>query len=272
VRLCAQYTVARMLERDDFAKRYAEQYAIGVHEFLYPLVQGYDSVPLKADVEVGGTDQRFNMLVGREIQKAYGMAPQVVLTLPLLEGTDGVQKMSKSLGNAIGIAEPPAEIFGKVMSISDAMMLRYYELLTSEELGALRRQIESGALHPMDAKKRLARAIVERFYDPATARRELENFEVRFQRRELPDDMTEFVYVNPPARVPLPQLLTKSGMTKSNSEARRKIEEGAVRVDGLKVTDMDFGVAPVETPQIVVQIGRRNVRRIIFSSGAGQGA
>lgn len=270
VRLCAHYTVARMLERDDFAKRYAEQHAIGVHEFLYPLVQGYDSVPLKADVEVGGTDQRFNMLVGREIQKAYGMAPQVVLTLPLLEGTDGVQKMSKSLGNAIGIAEPPAEIFGKIMSISDAMMLRYYELLTSEELGGLRRQIESGALHPMDAKKRLARAIVERFYDRAAAQRELENFEVRFQRRELTDDVTEFVYVNPPTRVSLPQLLTMSGMTKSNSEARRKIEEGAVRVDGQRITDMDFGVAPVETPEIVVQIGRRKVRRIIFSSEAGQ--
>ena len=272
VRLCAHYTVARMLERDDFAKRYAEQYAIGVHEFLYPLVQGYDSVPLKADVEVGGTDQRFNMLVGREIQKVYGMAPQVVLTLPLLEGTDGVQKMSKSLGNAIGIAEPPTDIFGKIMSISDAMMARYYELLTNEELGALRRQIESGALHPMDAKKRLARAIVERFYDCAAGQRELENFEGRFQRRELPHDVTEFVYVNPPTRVSLPQLLTRSGMTRSNSEARRKIEEGAVRVDGLRVTDMDFGVAPVETPQIVVQIGRRKVRRIIFSSEAGQRA
>ena len=272
VRLCAQYTVARMLERDDFATRYAEERAIGVHEFLYPLVQGYDSVALRADVEVGGTDQRFNLLVGREIQKAYGLAPQVVVTLPLLEGTDGTQKMSKSLGNAIGIAEPPAEIFGKIMSISDAMMVRYYELLTSEELGALRRQIESGALHPMDAKKRLARAIVERFYDRAAGQRELENFEGRFQRRELPHDVTEFVYVNPPTRVSLPQLLTRSGMTRSNSEARRKIEEGAVRVDGLRVTDMDFGVAPVETPQIVVQIGRRKVRRIIFSSEAGQRA
>jgi len=265
VRLCAHHTVARMLERDDFAKRYAEQHAIGIHEFLYPLIQGYDSVALQADVEVGGTDQRFNLLVGREIQKAYGLAPQVVVTLPLLEGTDGVQKMSKSLDNAIGIAEPPAEIFGKIMSISDAMMMRYYELLTSEELGALRRQLESGALHPMDAKKRLARAIVERFYDSATGQRELENFEGRFQRRELPEHVTEFVYVNPPARVSLAQLLTKSGMTRSNSEARRKIEEGAVRVDGSKVADMDFAVLPAETPQIVVQIGRRSIRRVIFS-------
>jgi len=270
VRLCAQYTVARMLERDDFATRYAEERAIGVHEFLYPLVQGYDSVALRADVEVGGTDQRFNLLVGREIQKAYGLAPQVVVTLPLLEGTDGTQKMSKSLGNAIGIAEPPAEIFGKIMSISDAMMVRYYELLTNAGLGAMRRQLESGALHPMEAKKRLARAMVERFYDRASGQRELENFERRFQRRELPAHLTEFVYVSPPARVPLAQLLTKSGMTKSNSEARRKIEEGAVRVDGFKVVDMDFAVLPAETPQIVMQIGRRNVRRIIFSCAERQ--
>jgi tyrosyl-tRNA synthetase len=266
VRLCAHYTVARMLERDDFAKRYAEERAIGIHEFLYPLIQGYDSVALRADVEVGGTDQRFNLLVGREIQKAYGLAPQVVLTLPLLEGTDGVQKMSKSLGNAIGIAEPAAEIFGKLMSISDAMMVRYYELLISEDLGAMRRQIESGALHPMDAKKRLACAIVARFYDDATAQRELESFERRFQRRELPEHVSEFVYANPPARVPLPQLLTKSGLTRSNSEARRKIEEGAVRVGGARVADMNFAVIPSETPEVVVQIGRRSIRRIVFSA------
>ena len=265
VQLCAHYTVARMLERDDFAKRYAEERPIGVHEFLYPLIQGYDSVALQADIEVGGTDQRFNLLVGREIQKAYGLAPQVVLTLPLLEGTDGVQKMSKSLGNAIGIAEPPAEIFGKIMSISDAMMVRYYELLTSEELGALRRQLESGALHPMDAKKRLARAVVARFYDDATAQQEAESFERRFQRRELPEHVIEFVYANPPARVPLPQLLTKSGLTRSNSEARRKIEEGAVRVGGAKVADVNFAVLPAENPEVVVQIGRRRIQRIIFS-------
>jgi tyrosyl-tRNA synthetase len=265
VRLCAHHTVARMLERDDFAKRYAEERAIGIHEFLYPLIQGYDSVALQADVEVGGTDQRFNLLVGREIQKAYGLAPQVVLTLPLLEGTDGVQKMSKSLGNAIGIAEPPGEIFGKVMSISDAMMVRYYELLTSEDLGAMRRQMESHALHPMDAKKRLARAIVARFYDDTTAQREVESFERRFQRRELPEHVIDFVYSGPPARVPLPQLLTKSGLTRSNSEARRKIEEGAVRVGGAKVADVGFAVVPAETPEVVVQIGRRSIRRIVFS-------
>jgi tyrosyl-tRNA synthetase len=266
VRLCAHYTVARMLERDDFAKRYAEERAIGIHEFLYPLVQGYDSVALRADVEVGGTDQRFNLLVGREIQKAYGLAPQVVLTLPLLEGTDGVQKMSKSLGNAIGIAEPPAEMFGKVMSISDAMMVRYYELLTNEDLVAIRQQIASCALHPMDAKKRLAQAIVARYYDDATAQAEVESFERRFQRRELPEQVPEFVYAGPPTRVPLPQLLTRAGLTRSNSEARRKIEEGAVRVGGAKVADTNFVVVPAETPEVVVQIGRRSIRRIIFFS------
>jgi tyrosyl-tRNA synthetase len=269
VRLCAHYTVARMLERDDFAKRYAQERAIGIHEFLYPLIQGYDSVALRADVEVGGTDQRFNLLVGREIQKAYGLAPQVVLTLPLLEGTDGVQKMSKSLGNAIGIAEPAAEIFGKVMSISDGMMVRYYELLTSAALGALRQRLESGTLHPMDAKKQLARSIVARFYDDATAQRELESFERRFQRRELPEDVIEFVYADPPARVPLPQLLTKVGLTRSNSEARRKIEEGAVRIGGARVADVNFAVLPAETPEVVVQIGRRSICRIIFSPEQG---
>jgi tyrosyl-tRNA synthetase len=174
--------------------------------------------------------------------------------------------MSKSLGNAIGIAEPAAEIFGKIMSISDAMMLRYYELLTSQDLDAIRQQIASGAFHPMDAKKRLAQAIVTRFYDDATAQQELESFERRFQRRELPEQVTEFVYASPPARVPLPQLLTKSGLTRSNSEARRKIEEGAVRVAGAKVADVNFAVLPAETPAVVVQVGRRSIRRIVFFS------
>jgi len=192
VRLCAHYTVARMLERDDFAKRYEEEHAIGVHEFLYPLVQGYDSVALRADVEVGGTDQRFNLLVGREIQKAYGQAAQVVVTLPLLEGTDGVQKMSKSLGNAIGIADRPDDMFGKLMSISDAMMLRYYEVLLGEDVKALRTQIESGAVHPMEAKKRLARTIVARFSGEETGRREQQRFERQFQERRLPEDIPKF--------------------------------------------------------------------------------
>ncbi len=264
VRLCAHYTVARMLERDDFAKRYAEQRPIGVHEFLYPLIQGYDSVALRADIEVGGTDQRFNLLVGREIQKAYGMSPQVVVTLPLLEGTDGVAKMSKSLGNAIGIADDPQEIFGKIMSISDAMMLRYYELLTNEDISRLRQAMESAALHPMDAKKRLAKALVERFYDSASAEHELQSFERRFQRRELPEEVAEFIYATPPARLLLSHLLTRAGLTRSNSEARRKIEEGAVRLNGSKIVDVNFVVVPADAEAVLVQVGRRNLRRVVF--------
>jgi len=271
VRLCAHYTVARMLEREDFAKRYAEERAIGIHEFLYPLVQGYDSVALRADIEVGGTDQRFNLLVGRELQKAYGQPPQVVLTLPLLEGTDGVAKMSKSLGNAIGIADPPGDIFGKVMSISDTMMLRYYELLTSESVAALRAQIESGGLHPMEAKKRLAAQIVGRFYDSATADRERAAFEQRFQRRELPDDIPVYEWREDVAVVPsLPRVLTLSGMTPSMSEARRLIQQGAVRVNGERIDDVQFVVAPRAEP-VVVQVGSRRVRSVIFSGGITKG-
>jgi tyrosyl-tRNA synthetase len=264
VRLCAQYTVARMLERDDFAKRYADQRPIGVHEFLYPLVQGYDSVALHADIEVGGTDQRFNLLVGRELQKAYGQPPQVVLTLPLLEGTDGAAKMSKSLGNAIGIADPPEDIFGKVMSISDAMMLRYYTLLTAEDVSQVRGQMESGAVHPMALKKQLAQRLVARFYDAATAQRELHDFERRFQRRETPERVAEYVWTDPPASIPLPQVMTRAGMTASNSEARRKLQEGAVRVNGDRVTDIHYAVVPARAAEVLIQVGHRTVRRVVF--------
>ncbi|HVO26450.1 MAG TPA: tyrosine--tRNA ligase [Candidatus Margulisiibacteriota bacterium] len=264
VRLCAHYTVARMLERDDFAKRYREERAIGIHEFLYPLVQGYDSVALRADVEVGGTDQRFNLLVGRELQKAYGQQSQTVVTLPLLEGTDGVQKMSKSLGNAIGIADPPDEIFGKLMSISDQMMLRYYELLTIEDVGALRAQIESGVLHPMEAKKRLARQMVARFYDEPTGRRALEGFERRFQRRELPEHLLRYTWEQPPQVQPsLPRVVMASGMASSMSEARRLIQQGAVRVDGERIDDPHF-VFPLTQVQAVVQVGPRRVVAVDF--------
>jgi tyrosyl-tRNA synthetase len=264
VRLCAQYTVARMLERDDFAKRYQEARPIGVHEFLYPLIQGYDSVMLRADIEVGGTDQRFNLLVGRELQKAYGQAPQIVVTLPLLEGTDGTQKMSKSLGNAIGIADPPDEIFGKLMSISDAMMMRYYELLTMEDVGALRTQIEAGVMHPMDAKKRLARLLVARFYDDAVAQGALQAFERRFQRRELPEDVPVFEW---PKTVPLPaslvHVMTLCGLANSMSEARRLIRQGAVRVDGRRIEEISHSIE--RAPQgLVIEVGRRRVRRVDF--------
>ena len=269
VRLCAHYTVARMLERDDFAQRYQAERAIGVHELLYPLIQGYDSVELRADVEVGGTDQRFNLLVGRELQKAYGQPPQIVVTLPLLEGTDGVAKMSKSLGNAIGIADAPEEIFGKVMSISDAMMLRYYELLTSEDVTNLRKQIESGALHPMEAKKQLAQLMVARFYDGVVARRELEAFERRFQRRELPENIERFDWCEPASVAPsLPRLITASGLVSSMSAARRLIQQGAVRVDGRRIEDPHFIIAPTDKA-VVIQVGSRRVRAVHFSAKSG---
>lgn len=272
VRLCAHYTVARMLDREDFAKRFGDERAIGIHEFLYPLVQGYDSVALHADIEVGGTDQRFNLLVGRELQKAYGQFPQVVVTLPLLEGTDGVAKMSKSLGNAIGIADAPNEIFGKIMSISDTMMLRYYELLTFENIAALRAQIESDSLHPMEAKKRLAGLIVTRFYDAATAERERASFEQRFQRRELPEDLPVYEWREDASVVPsLPRVLTVSGMTASMSEARRLIQQGAVRVNGQRVGDPQFVFEPTSEP-VVVQVGSRRIRSVHFSGGASKGA
>ncbi len=264
VRLCAHYTVARMLERDDFAKRYEEQRPIGVHEFLYPLIQGYDSVALRADVEVGGTDQRFNLLVGRELQKAYGQPPQVVLTLPLLEGTDGVTKMSKSLGNAIGIADPAEQVFGKIMSISDAMMLRYYELLTAEDVSTLRAQIESGALHPMEAKKRLACHLVARFYDPDVARHAQAAFEQRFQRRELPQDLPVFEWlVEAPEPLPLPRVVAAAGLASSSSEARRLIRQGAVRVNGQRIDDIEHRLNP-SAKDVVIQVGPRRACAVRF--------
>lgn len=264
VRLCAHYTVARMLERDDFAKRYTEERAIGIHEFLYPLIQAYDSVALRADVEVGGTDQRFNLLMGRELQKAYGQSPQVVMTLPLLEGTDGVAKMSKSLGNAIGIADPPDDIFGKVMSISDTMMLRYYELLTSENVSALRTQIESGALHPMEAKKQLAQRIVARFYDEPTGCRALDGFERRFQRRELPEDLPTFEWRGEvPGTLFLVDVLVASGLLRAKSEARRLIQQGAVRVNGHRINNIRHQI-PAGRERLVIQVGSRRVVAVDF--------
>jgi len=264
VRLCGHYTVARMLERDDFAKRYAEQRSIGVHEFMYPLVQGYDSVALKADIEVGGTDQRFNLLVGREIQKAYGLTPQAIVTVPLLEGTDGVAKMSKSLGNAIGIADQPEEIFGKLMSISDVMMLRYYELLTAEDVGGLRLGIDSGQLHPMAVKKRLACELVRRFHDEAAAQRALRSFEQRFQRHELPDDLPTLQWTAETAEGPLlVDVIVAAGLVKSRSEIRRLIQQGAVRVDGGRVEDIRLRLVPTEKT-LVIQVGSRRAVAVGF--------
>lgn len=262
VKLCATYTVARMLERDDFAKRYRSGQPIGIHEFLYPLIQGYDSVALQADVEVGGTDQRFNLLVGREIQRAYGQEPQVVMTLPLLEGTDGVQKMSKSLGNAIGITEPPEEIFGKVMSISDELMLKYYELLISGEAARVREQLSAGTLHPMEAKKRLARQLVEMFWSKEAAAVAERKFEDRFQRRQIAEDVPSFAWPEDcEQQVPVWRALVLMGFASSNSEARRLIAQGAVRVNGQRVKTVHAAITRGDG-HVVVQVGSRRVGKL----------
>jgi tyrosyl-tRNA synthetase len=261
VKLAAHYTVARMLERDDFAKRYAGQQPIAVHEFLYPLCQGYDSVAMRADVELGGTDQKFNLLVGRELQKHYGQTPQCILTMPLLEGLDGVNKMSKSLGNYVGIAEPPAEIFGKLMSVSDELMWRYYELLSfrsSQEIATLRREVDEGR-NPRDVKILLAQEIVERFHSRRDAEKALEDFQARFQRGALPDEMPELAL----SAAPLPQILKQAGLVASTSEAMRMIEAGGVRIDGEKVADKGLALAPGSVA--VLQVGKRKFARVTLA-------
>ena len=266
VRLCGHYTVARLLERDDFAKRLRDGQAIGVHELLYPLLQGYDSVALRADVEVGGTDQRFNLLVGRELQKAYGQEPQVILTTPLLEGTDGVQKMSKSLGNYLGITEPSEEMYGKVMSISDQLMIRYYELLSRVAVREIQ-SIQEGGVHPMEAKKRLAFELVERFHGYEAAVRAAEDFFRRFQRREPPETMRTFIWQETGPEVGICHLLSSTGATQTNSEARRLIQQGGVRLDGELVTSpfLRFEV-PTGGGEKILQVGRRRWVKVIFPS------
>ncbi len=261
IQLAARYTVARMLERDDFSKRYRQGQSIAIHEFLYPLIQGYDSVVLRADVELGGTDQLFNLLVGRTLQKENGQEPQVVMTMPILEGTDGVQKMSKSLGNYIGITEPPTEIFGKLMSISDELMVRYYELLseaTEERIEAVRR----GEVHPRDAKQALAFEITARFWGRREAERALDAFRKLFVRKELPEEIEE-VRVKPEGgSMGLARLMVCAGMAKSTSEAMRLISQGGVRVDGERVTDRR---AEVPTDRaLLLRVGKRNFKRVSF--------
>ena len=241
IELSAKYTVARMLEREDFKQRYQRQQSISIHEFLYPLMQGYDSVVLRADVELGGTDQRFNLLIGRELQREYGQEPQVVLTMPLLEGLDGVQKMSKSLGNYIGINEAPEEMFGKVMKISDELMWRYYELLSDKNLDAIeaaRAQVKSAALHPMDAKKALAAELVARFHGAAAAHSAQEYFETRHQKRSVPKEVKK--QFSAPESIWICRLLVDLKFAKSSSEARRLVAQGAVRVDGQIINDVNF--------------------------------
>ena len=261
VSLASRYTVARMLERDDFQKRYAEGRPIAIHEFIYPLIQGYDSVVLKSDVELGGTDQLFNLLVGRELQREMGQEPQAVITMPLLEGTDGVQKMSKSLGNYIGITEPASEIFGKVMSISDTLMIKYYELLSAA--GADRvEEIRAGIVHPRDAKVALAFELTERYWGTPAAEKAREDFNNLFRKREVPEVVEEAV-LSAAEGTGIAKALVAAGLAPSTSEARRLVEQGGVKVDGAKVTDWK-----TELPNdkaVLVQVGKRFFKRISFS-------
>jgi tyrosyl-tRNA synthetase len=262
IALAARHTVARMLERDDFNKRYTGGKPIAIHEFLYPLVQGYDSVAMKADVELGGTDQRFNMLVGRELQKDYGQKPQVVITLPILEGLDGVNKMSKSLGNYIGINEAPDEQFGKIMSISDELMWRYFELLSFRplsEIAEFRTKIEKGA-NPRDIKFLLAEEIIERFHSKEDATHARENFIARFQKGALPDEIPEH-RLQADGGVLLANAMKDAGLTASSSESRRMIKQGAVKIDGERVEDQSQELH--SGANHVVQVGKRRVARIV---------
>jgi len=267
IEIAARHTVARMLERDDFSKRFKGNQPIALHEFLYPLVQGYDSVAMKADVELGGTDQKFNLLVGRQLQEHYGQEPQVVLTMPLLEGLDGVNKMSKSLGNAIAITDTADEMFGKLMSISDALMWRYFELLSFRslsEIAALRTAIADGR-NPRDVKFELAREIVARFHDAAAAERAQANFTSRFAEKTLPTDLPEVVLLCAAGEtgIGLAAALTSSGvdLAQSRSEARRKVAEGAVRIDGQKASDPQLQLAAGAA--YTLQVGPRRFARVV---------
>ncbi len=262
IQLAAKHTVARMLERDDFNKRFKGGQPIAIHEFLYPLIQGYDSVAMKADVELGGTDQKFNLLVGRQLQEVFGQKPQVVITMPILEGLDGVQKMSKSLNNYIGIADPADDMFGKLMSISDELMWRYFELLSFSpmtEINAWRLDCENGA-NPRNYKVKLAQEIIERFHDAAAAEKALENFEARFQRGAIPDEMDELTLSTETKGYSIANLLKEAGLASSTSEAIRMINQGAVKISGEKVTDTKLEV-PVATEN-VFQVGKRKFARV----------
>ncbi|MET0049385.1 MAG: tyrosine--tRNA ligase [Sedimenticola sp.] len=265
IQLAARHTVARMLERDDFNKRYKGGQSISIHEFLYPLVQGYDSVAMKADVELGGTDQKFNLLVGRQLQEAYGQEPQVALTMPILEGLDGVQKMSKSLNNYVGIADKPDDMFGKIMSISDDLMWRYFELLSFKpmsEVDALRQEVEGGR-NPRDAKVILAMELVERFHTAADAEKANENFVARFRKGAMPDDMPEISLDAGPEGLPIANLLKDAGLVSSTSEAMRMIKQGAVKINGERVEDK--GLACMSGSTEIYQVGKRRFARVTLN-------
>ncbi|HOP39401.1 MAG TPA: tyrosine--tRNA ligase [Geobacteraceae bacterium] len=263
ISLAAKYTVARMLEREDFHNRFVNQQPISIHEFLYPLIQGYDSVALKADIELGGTDQKFNLLVGRELQREWGQPPQTVITMPLLEGLDGVNKMSKSLGNYIGINESPDDIFGKIMSISDELMIRYYELLSDlalEDLEKLKAGLKNGSVHPMEAKKALGRELVGRYHGLVEAEQAEENFVRRFRDNQIPDDMQSVVLSSNNGTILLCKALAESGLVKSNSEGRRSIQQGGVKIDSEKVSDENCELHAGN--EYVIQVGKRRFARI----------
>nr|VFK18913.1 MAG: tyrosyl-tRNA synthetase [Candidatus Kentron sp. LFY] len=263
MRLAAKHTVARMLERDDFEKRYRSEQPIAIHEFLYPLVQGYDSVALEADVELGGTDQKFNMLVGRQLQGAFGQEPQVVITVPILEGTDGVEKMSKTLDNYIGIHDAPDDMFGKIMSISDDLMWRYFELLSFRplwEIDKWRAEVKAGA-NPRDVKVSLAMEIVTRFHDSAAAQRAHEGFVARFRQGMIPDDIPERTLTAKDGGIPIAGLLKQAGLTSSTSEALRMIKQGAVRIDGERLSDP--GLLVPAGARHVFQVGKRRFARVV---------
>ena len=265
IRLASTSTVARMLERDDFGKRYKANQPIAIHEFLYPLVQGYDSVALQADLEIGGTDQKFNLLMGRELQKHYGQAPQCILTMPLLEGLDGVNKMSKSLGNYVGISEAPTEIFGKLMSISDELMWRYLELLSFESaqtVAAWRREVGEGK-NPRDIKVMFAQEIIARFHDRKSAEAALADFEARFREGAIPEDIAEFTIESVDGEIPLVQVLKQAGLTSSTSEAIRMIGQGGVKIDGEKVSDKALRLE--KGSSAVLQIGKRKYARVVVA-------
>jgi tyrosyl-tRNA synthetase len=258
IQLAAKLTVARMLEREDFKKRYQSEQPISIHEFLYPLIQGYDSVALKADVELGGTDQKFNLLMGRELQKEYGQEPQSLVLMPLLEGLDGVNKMSKSLGNYIGITEPAKEIFGKVMSVSDDLMFRYYELVSSVSLGELetiKTDVKSGALHPMEAKKRIGAELADRFCGAGAGAQAREEFEKVFSGNRLPDDIPTAEVVWEGEKMKLAKIMALAGVAKSNGEARRLIQQNAVEVDQKPVTNVDAELA--SDGKYILRVGKK---------------
>jgi tyrosyl-tRNA synthetase len=269
ITLAAKYTVARMLERDDFERRYKEGIPIGVHEFLYPLMQGYDSVVLKADIELGGTDQKFNLMVGRDLQREFDMEPQVAITMPILEGLDGVQKMSKSLGNYIGISEPSKEIYGKAMSISDELIVRYFQLVTpvsNEEVRLIQDNLTNGTLHPRDAKMHLARELVAMFYGKDAAIDAEKEFVSVFQKGRLPDDLPDVQIsaeeTSPDGTIWLPKLLALTGLANSTSAGKRFVTQGAVKIDGGKVTDPEYRVAV--NSGMIIQVGKRKFARLIL--------